>query len=590
MEPLRIDLPHAKEAFELAKNLALIAQDHDEKATLSHLHESGILWAWIPKWMGGGGLHPLSFFAFSYALSQEDAGLCNIVGAHYAALGVLSSARAYSQLRTLVAQMKTATLEHPGIVCLAITEPDAGSDFEHPEFLKRARVNTRAERNNDGYRITGQKIYVSNAPIAQWIVFSAYTNLKHPLDSGVLGIMPIRTAGVTLGKREHKLGQNACPNAMVFFDGALLESTHVCGEPSSSFSSFLITESLGPGRAGTAAMAMGILKSLEKIHAVRLEELELEMKQFIRTLQKSHLSYRNLSFLDPVFSALGPRVDSLLELEKIAIRKNGANKSTQSTFRAASQLKVNATRALRNTLEAILIEKGPDVWKNSFFVQQLCDGRLLEIIEGTTEVCEREIRTQTSSAPEPSYSVQKCAFGWINPEMEEHARAWMEKNKKEVDHSWAELIADEDQGAARSALYGLAYENMHAARTILESSLLSAEAKEVLKVAILIGACERALEYARAYAAERVQGGVLIYQHSPVLSMLKNASLLITRMKSESLDRSPSRKSLISCLGLARDTAQVLGGMSYMKEHPISHLYIDILRLTSELLHSPLLR
>jgi alkylation response protein AidB-like acyl-CoA dehydrogenase len=87
----------------------------------------------------------------------------------------------------------------------ALTEPHAGSDA--------GSLRTRAERADDGsYRLTGSKIWISNAPEAdRYLVFATLDPSAGPGDHRV----PRREGapGFTFGAHEKKMGIRSCPAA-----------------------------------------------------------------------------------------------------------------------------------------------------------------------------------------------------------------------------------------------------------------------------------------------------------------------------------------------------------------------------------------
>src|SRR6185436_17139676 len=98
--------------------------------------------------------------------------------------------------------------------CFAVTEPDAG--------LNTTEIKTRADRVGAGYRITGQKIWISTAQVADRALSLARTT---PLDQ-----VTKKTQGLSLFytrldrskvdvKVIRKMGRHAVDSNMVFFDG-----------------------------------------------------------------------------------------------------------------------------------------------------------------------------------------------------------------------------------------------------------------------------------------------------------------------------------------------------------------------------------
>lgn len=93
----------------------------------------------------------------------------------------------------------------------AITEESAGSDV--------TAVTARAERDGDGYRISGTKTFVSNGPVADVFVVYASTDPSF----GHLGLSAFAvertTPGLTVGVPFAKVGLDSCPASTVTLDG-----------------------------------------------------------------------------------------------------------------------------------------------------------------------------------------------------------------------------------------------------------------------------------------------------------------------------------------------------------------------------------
>jgi alkylation response protein AidB-like acyl-CoA dehydrogenase len=103
----------------------------------------------------------------------------------------------------------------------AASEPGAGSDI----FAMR----TRAERRGDGYVLNGQKMFVTNAPVADVIV--AYATIDPALGAtGVTAfIVESRTPGVSVSRKLHKMGLRTSPMSEVIFEDCHVPASNRLG-------------------------------------------------------------------------------------------------------------------------------------------------------------------------------------------------------------------------------------------------------------------------------------------------------------------------------------------------------------------------
>ncbi len=109
------------------------------------------------------------------------------------------------------------------IGCLALTEPDHGSDhvgFTEPIFGDPAvRPGCWARRDGDEFVINGQKAaWVSNGTIATAAaLFCTLEDSKDGLKGGIVLLVPLELAGVSRGKPLDKLGQRTLNQGEIFF-------------------------------------------------------------------------------------------------------------------------------------------------------------------------------------------------------------------------------------------------------------------------------------------------------------------------------------------------------------------------------------
>lgn len=116
------------------------------------------------------------------------------------------------------------------VACVAVTEPDAGSDV--------AAIATRAEPDGEDWVITGRKLYITNGAQADWACLLARTSPSSP-GSGSSGmsliLTPLRLPGVTIGQPLRKLGARSSDTVELVFDGVRVPRTHTIGAEGAGF-------------------------------------------------------------------------------------------------------------------------------------------------------------------------------------------------------------------------------------------------------------------------------------------------------------------------------------------------------------------
>ena len=139
------------------------------------------------------------------------------------------------------------------ITSFCLTEAEAGSDS--------ASVRTRAVADGDGYVLNGGKRYITNADKASLFTVMARTN---PDEKGARGVsaflVPADSRGVTIGKPEHKMGQQGAHVCDVNFDNVRVPAANRLGEEGEGFK--LAMRVLDRGRLHIAAVCTGIAERL----------------------------------------------------------------------------------------------------------------------------------------------------------------------------------------------------------------------------------------------------------------------------------------------------------------------------------------
>ncbi len=113
------------------------------------------------------------------------------------------------------------------ILCLGITEPDAGSDV--------AGIKTRAVRDGDEFVINGSKTYITNGHRADVIVLVTKTDPDAGYDGFTLFLVPMDAPGVIREKRLQKLGMHASDTALLAFQDVRVPASAVLGQVGKGF-------------------------------------------------------------------------------------------------------------------------------------------------------------------------------------------------------------------------------------------------------------------------------------------------------------------------------------------------------------------
>ena len=146
------------------------------------------------------------------------------------------------------------------VASFGLTEADAGSD---PSGM---RTTARREPGPDGdtWVINGSKRYITNAPLADVIFVFARTNDDpSPTRSISCFLVPAGTPGMTIGPKDHKMGQFGSVTADVYLDDVRVPATHLVGGPEGEGRGYLTAmRCLAHGRLHIAALCVGMAQRL----------------------------------------------------------------------------------------------------------------------------------------------------------------------------------------------------------------------------------------------------------------------------------------------------------------------------------------
>jgi alkylation response protein AidB-like acyl-CoA dehydrogenase len=117
-------------------------------------------------------------------------------------------------------------------------------------------LTTRAVADGDGWRISGRKLWITNAKEAGLLIVFATVNPEAGYRGITAFLVPHDTPGLSIGKKEDKLGIRASSTCEVVLDGCPVSATQVLGEVGKGYRTAI--ETLNEGRIGIGAQMVGL--------------------------------------------------------------------------------------------------------------------------------------------------------------------------------------------------------------------------------------------------------------------------------------------------------------------------------------------
>jgi len=185
---------------------------------------NGLVGAWIPDAYGGAGAGILGNAVITEELSKIDMGIgLNVVAACFGCESIFQYG-SEEQKKKWLPPVCAGEMVSAG----AFTEPNAGTDV--------AGYKTRAVKQGDRYVINGNKMFITNGTVCDFMVAQCITNpdeKKH--NSFSLIIVPADTPGVTRNKIRGKMGIRSSDTAEIAFEDVKVPVTNLVGKEGKGF-------------------------------------------------------------------------------------------------------------------------------------------------------------------------------------------------------------------------------------------------------------------------------------------------------------------------------------------------------------------
>lgn len=315
----------------------------------------------IPEEYGGGGFTDV----FTQCLVQEelcfgDPGIGNLVcsnGFFSDPIMVLGTEEQKKRWLTPL------TGPNAVMTSLATTEPESGSDA--------ASIATTARRVEGGYRITGQKAWISNAGAAeQYVIFAKTDPTKR--SAGITAFLVGNDAeGLTFGEPMKKMGQRAIVCREIFLDGVFVPEEDRLGEEGQGFYGLMGTFDIS--RVVLGAAAVGAARAA---YEYALEYAKTRKQFGVPIIEHQAVAFR--------LADMATRIEAarLLTLHAARIIDSGA-----PARGIAAMAKLTASETAMFVTHAAVQTLGGWGYSREYPVEQwMRDVKLEEIEEGTSDI------------------------------------------------------------------------------------------------------------------------------------------------------------------------------------------------------------
>lgn len=321
--------------------------------------ETGLMNCELPENYGGLGLSCLSHCLVLEEVSYGCTGVNTTLAGNALASMPLMIAGSEEQKRNYLGRLT----EKPLFAAYACSEPDAGSDV--------AGMKSRYRKVGDEYILTGQKRWITNGGVADFYVTFARQEGTDRHKGITCFVVDRNLPGVSVGKKENKMGQRASNTTDVLFDEVKLNQSNVVGVEGEGFK--IAMKTFDRSRPWIAAGAAGLIRRcLDESRAYALER---------KTFGQAIAQHQAIQFMLAEM-AIAHEVTRLLCHKAAWSIDNGQIDTVVSSYAKA----YGADAAMKVSTDAVQIFGGYGYTKEYPVEKLMRDAKLLQIYEGTSQI------------------------------------------------------------------------------------------------------------------------------------------------------------------------------------------------------------
>ena len=258
------------------------------------------------------------------------------------------------------------------LAAFALTEPEAGSDA--------ATLNTTAVLQDDHYLLNGRKCFVTNGGAAD--LYAVFVTTKPGARTKGISVFMVEkeTTGLTIGKREEKLGMRGSDTTDLIFENAVVPKENLLGTEGSGWENAMMTLNLS--RPAIGAQAVGIAQGAFDF-ALDYTSNRVQFGQKLADLQGVQFMLADMATKIEAARALVYKAATLLDqkvYERDRMSAIGVDKlsAMAKTFASDSAMQV--------TTDAVQLLGGYGYLKDYPVERMMRDAKVTQIFEGSNQI------------------------------------------------------------------------------------------------------------------------------------------------------------------------------------------------------------
>ena len=321
--------------------------------------ELGLVTPCIDEKYGGGGFTELDNVLITEELAYGCTGIQTSITANTLAATPIMIAGSEDQKKKYLGMLA----REPVFAAYAITEPAAGSDA--------AGIQTRARKVGDEWVLNGQKCFITNASLARWYVVFATTNPEGRHKNIMAFIVDRDTPGLSIGKKEDKMGQRASDTATVILEDVKVPAANVLAGEGDGFK--VAMQTFDRTRPDIGAGACGIMRrALDESIRYALER---------KTFGTAIANHQAVQFLIAEMAIKYEATRLMVHKAAWMIDKGSRNSIVASYSKA-----FGADAAMQVATDAVQVFGGNGYMREYPVEKLMRDAKVLQIYEGTSQV------------------------------------------------------------------------------------------------------------------------------------------------------------------------------------------------------------